>query len=154
MSILDDNIEINTPDILKYACINFFKNHFKLLNHNPKNGILGDVIYINELDLSDVLINPNNYILFWGYAYLPDNYKPGHTELDVIIKIASPGNGIEEDRTGWTGHFYTTYNNRRQRMYACEIQHDYITVKDMLNGNFDPSKYSTDYNFFYNKYFE
>lgn len=131
MSILDDNIEINTPDILKYTCINFFKNHFKLLNHSPKYGILGDVIYINELDLSDVLINLNNYILFWGYAYLPDKYKPGHTKLDVIIKIASPGNGIEDDGNGY---FYTAYNNCRQRMYACEIG-NYITVKDILNVN-------------------
>lgn len=132
MSILDDNIEINTPDILKYTCINFFKNHFKLLNHNPKNGILGDVIYINELDFSNVLINSNNYILFWGYAYLPDNYKPGHTKLDVIIKIADLDNDMEAD---WTGCFYMTCNNCRRKMYACEIQHNYITIKDILNVN-------------------
>ena len=132
MSILDDNIELSIPDILKYTCINFFKNHFKLLNHSPKYGILGDVIYINELDLSDVLINSNNYILFWGYAHCHLPGHPGHTKLDVIIKIASSGNGMEDDGLGY---FYTTYNNRRQRMYACEIQCNYITVKDILNVN-------------------
>lgn len=130
MGVLDMNI--SEIDILKYTCVNFFKNQFKLLKHSPKYGVLGDVIYVNELDLSDVLTNPDDYIMYWGYAYLPDRYKPGHTKLDVIIKIARPGDGIEDDGYGC---FYTIYNNSRQRMYVCEIQQDYITVKDILNVN-------------------
>ena len=134
MGVLDMNI--SEIDVLKHACINFIKINFKKLQHSPRYGKLGNVMYPDEFNIPfDIFEYPEKCTLFWGYGELPMSYQAGVTELEVIVKISTPGQEWMVNRGD--GLFYTVYNGRTRRLYPCNINNRCITIKDILDGNFE-----------------
>ena len=128
MGMLD--MDISEFDVLKHSCIKFIKDNFNRLPYSPKYGKLGNVVYPNEFNIpSDIFDCPDKYTLFWGFGELPISYKPGITELDVIVKISYRGH--EEMINRGDDLLYTKYNGRTRRIYPC------INIKAILDGHFE-----------------
>lgn len=135
MGVLDMNI--SEIDVLKHACTNFIKINFKKLQHSPRYGKLGNVTYPDEFNIpfDDVFKCPEKCVLFWGFGELPMSYQPGITGLEVIVKISTPNQEWMINRGD--GLFYTAYNNYTRRLYPCNINNHCVTIKDILDGNFE-----------------
>jgi hypothetical protein len=134
MGVLDMNL--SEIDVLKHACTNFIKINFKKLQHSPRYGKLGNVIYPDEFNTPfDIFKYPEKCVLFWGFGELPLSYQAGITELEVIAKISTPGQEGMVNRGD--GLYYTVYNDRTRRIYPCNINNHCITIKDILDGNFE-----------------
>ena len=134
MGVLDMNI--SEIDVLKRTCINFVKNNFKKLQHSPRYGKLGNVTFPDEFNTPfDIFKCPEKCVLFWGFGELPLSYQAGITELEVIVRISVPDQEWMVNRGD--GLYYTVYNDRTRRIYPCNINNHCITIKDILDGNFE-----------------
>lgn len=152
MSILDDNIELSTQKLVEVAVkeyiLKFYGNYdadgmhkgynksqVKIESHLINSNLIQDIKFIHLYDNEDEL---NDSFIYIGQEIDWDTEKTTYIIAPTYKIIISP--------KFYVGDKFTENNGFGS----------YITFEKILNflANFDPSKYSRDYNFFYNKYYE
>ena len=154
MSILDDNIELSTQKLVEVAIkeyiLKFYGNYdadgmhkgynksqVKIESYLINSDSIQDIEFTHLYDNEDEL---NNSFIYINRRFDFD------LDTEKIAYITTALYNILITPKFYVGDKFTENNGFGS----------YITFEKILNflANFDPSKYSRDYNFFYNKYYE